>query len=361
MGLKDSYQLQGEYSGLPLDEMLAKAQAATEKALALDDRLAEAYTSLAGIKQARNDLEGAEATYLRALELNPNYATAYDWYGYFLSEIVDRPQEALALHRKSLELNPLSAAVIVNVGEDLSNLGRFDEALTWYENALEVDPGYAEGYWAIAIHYWFVSGRLDEAVVWFAKGVSLDPGAPTLPAWLGWLFMDFGDPGKAESWINRSIELGPERFWPNWAMQLLHLYRGNDAAALEYGRKVFAIFPFEWPVLALLRDHALRAGRYMEARALYKEVFPKLLNEDDHKLGAENYRAAIDLALVLSRAGEQERADLLLNRSLQQIQTLPRLDYYCYGIADVQIHALRGDKLKALSSRRKAIDEGGRT
>ncbi|MEE8166213.1 MAG: hypothetical protein V3T64_11630, partial [Myxococcota bacterium] len=62
----------------------------------------------------------------------------------------------------------------------------------------------------------------------------------------------------------------------------------------------------------------------------------------------------------LSKTGEQERADLLLNRSFQCIQTLPRLSWTGYGIADVEIYALRGDNQKALSALRKAIDEGWR-
>jgi tetratricopeptide (TPR) repeat protein len=118
--------------------------------------------------------------------------------------------------------------------------------------------------------------------------------------------------------------------------------------------------PEFWMAVALLRNHELRAGRYPEARALYEEIFPELLNEDDPKLGVANYQIAIDLALVLSRAGEQERADLLLNRSLQHIQTHQRLGWFGYQIADVQIYALQGDKRKALSALRQAIDEGWR-
>jgi hypothetical protein len=70
--------------------------------------------------------------------------------------------------------------------------------------------------------------------------------------------------------------------------------------------------------------------------------------------------AAIDLALVSSKAGDQGHADLLLNRSLGHIQTLPRLVLPSYEIPDVQIYALRGDKQKALSALRQAIDEGWR-
>ena len=86
VGLADSYILQEQYSGLPLDETLTKAQAATDKALALDDRLAEPYTSLGGIEEFRNDYEAAEAAYQRALELNPNYVTAYHWYSILLRD-----------------------------------------------------------------------------------------------------------------------------------------------------------------------------------------------------------------------------------------------------------------------------------
>ena len=59
-------------------------------------------------------------------------------------------------------------------------------------------------------------------------------------------------------------------------------------------------------------------------------------------------------------AGEQQRADRLLDRSLQQIQLIPRLGNNGYGIADVQIHAIRGERQKALSALRTAIDEGWR-
>jgi hypothetical protein len=142
-------------------------------------------------------------------------------------------------------------------------------------------------------------------------------------------------------------------------MHTLHLYRGDETAALDYARKVFALDPRSVPFL--LRDHELRAGRYAEARALYEKGYPELLKDDDPKVGSINYQAAIDLALVLAKSGEQDRADLLLSRSLQYIQTVPRRGEDGYGIADAQIYALRGDKQKALLALRQAIDEGWRS
>jgi hypothetical protein len=85
-----------------------------------------------------------------------------------------------------------------------------------------------------------------------------------------------------------------------------------------------------------------------------------LLTEGDPTVDGSNLLAAIDLALVSSKAGDQGHADLLLNRSLGHIQTRPRLVLHSYQIPDVQIYALRGDKQKALSALQQAIDEGWR-
>jgi tetratricopeptide (TPR) repeat protein len=239
-------------------------------------------------------------------------------------------------------------------------VGQFDESLAWYRKLIEIDPDFAGSYRMIGFHYWNAEGQLDEAVRWTRKSVSVDPGNPHTVASLGRLFLDLGDLDRAEYWIERSIELAPESFLPNLAMQLFHLHLGDEAAALDYARKSHANFPrapFAW---SHLRNHALRAGRYSEARGLYEKSFPELLNEGDPTIDGSNWGAAIGLALVLSRTGEQEHADLLLNRSFQHIQTLPRLGLGGHWISDVQIYALRGDKQKALSALRQAIDEGWR-
>jgi adenylate cyclase len=360
VGLADGYVWQSIYGGLTPVEILEKAQAAADKALELDDRSGEAYASIGSIKQERGDRDGAEKAYRRALQLSPNYIAALDWYGQFLLQ-EGQADEALRFHRKAAELDPLSATNLENIGRDLSHMDRSEEALLWFKKALEVDPGYAVGYSSIADHYHFALGRLDEAFIWAAKGASLDRGDPLAPAFLGWLFLDLGDLDRAESWINRSLELGPEGNWPNFSLGLLHLYR-NDEAALGYGRRALKKPPFDnWVALNLVRDHELGEGRYAEARALYEKANPELLNEGDPKVIGRNLGAAIDLALVLTKTGEQERADLLLDRSLEEIQTISRLGASGYWIADVLIHALKGDKEKALSTLREAIDEGWRS
>ena len=238
VGLADSYQLQEEYSGLPLDETIAKAQAAVDRALALDDRLAEAYTSLGGIEHSRNDYEAAEAAYQRSLELNPNYVTTYHWYSILLNDPLGRRRgEAFELIKKAAELDPRSPVILQNLGVGYAMVGRFDESLAWYRKSIEVDPDFPGGYRWVGLHYRFAAGQLDEAVRWFRKSVSVDPGNPGDNASLGWIFLDLGDLDRAKYWSERSMELAPESFLPNFVMHVLHWYRGDEAAALDYARR----------------------------------------------------------------------------------------------------------------------------
>ncbi len=365
VGLADAHAQNVNLLGIPENEMSVKSEVLLQRALELDDQLGEAYAVLAWIQNRKNDLEGAQENYRRALELDPNSARTYSGYADLMNDL-RRLEESLTLRRKAVELDPLSAVMIQRVGWGLAALGRFDEALSWYEKAFDVDPGFSWNLWNIGAHHWLISGQYGEAIRWLRKASSSDSGDPFNPASLGRLFLDLGDSDQAEYWIHRSIEAHPESVVSNNAMLLLHLYQGDEAAGLEYGRKSFAIDKNDVEgvmAVELLGDHEIRAGRYSKARDLYAERFPEWLREDDLKIndGNRSYRAAINLALILSNTGEQDRADLLLNRSLQYIETHPRLSWDGYGIADVKIYALRGEKQKALSTLRQAIDEGWRS
>jgi TolB-like protein/Tfp pilus assembly protein PilF len=360
IGLADTYVRLARWSRAPTAETLLKAQAATDKALELNDRLGEAYNSLAQIKQQRGDFNGAEAAYQHALELNPNYATAYEWYGILLRGRLDRVEESLPMYLKAAELDPLSARILAGVGIALEFQGQFEEALAWYERAYENDPMQDMVSLRMGGYHWSVLGELDQAVVWFRRAAFIDPDYSGNIAPLGDVFLDLGDSDKAAYWIERSIEIDPE--WLNGmvSMSYLHLYRNDEAAAVNQARKALAVSPRDWGSFNLLRSYELSAGRYAEARTLYKETYPELLSDDDPTVGRMNFEPAVDLALVLFNTGEKGRADMLLEKSLRYIRTKPRFGKNGYGLTDVQIYALQGDRQKALSTLQHAIDEGWR-
>ena len=128
-GLADCYVLLAEYTLLPSKDVLPKAREAAVKALELDDELAEAHASLAAVKVDHEwDWRGAEQELRRAIELNPGYATAHQWYAELLSQ-EGRHNEAIAEIKRPQELDPLSLIVNTIEGRILVFAGLTDQAI----------------------------------------------------------------------------------------------------------------------------------------------------------------------------------------------------------------------------------------
>ena len=376
VGLGDSYRLRELRLGVPFYQVLdigdPLIESTIQKALELDDQLGEAYTSLGAINRMKRDFSAAEASYQRAISLSPNYPTTYHFYANMTRDVLDNPGEALALHSKASELDPLSAGYIRNMGTDLEMLGRFDEALERYQKSIEVNPNYADGFWKIGGHHWLVSGRLDTAVSWFEKSIVLNPGNPNTYSRLGLVLLDLGDIDKATSWLQRFAGPKPDNPMFNLAMQLLLIHQSDRAAVVKYGRTQASASAQSWSriqtsfrpylrkALSILRDQELAAGRTQVARTIYSEAYPDLFSSTALQIDNSNYGPAIDLALILTMTGEHERADLLLALSLQHVKTMPRLGLAGHGISDVHIYALQGKDQKALLALQDAVDQGWR-
>lgn len=142
-GLADAYMIIANYGLKSREETFQRAKAILQKALAIDDTLAEAHTSLAFIKAFYDhDNLGAEAEFKRAIELNPNYATAHHWYSEFLVTL-GRNEESMAEIRRAQELDPLSPAINATLGERLYYARQYDEAIKQSRKTLEITPNFA--------------------------------------------------------------------------------------------------------------------------------------------------------------------------------------------------------------------------
>lgn len=143
--LADSYALLGSTPSdvLPRQEAMERARAAALRALALDDMLAEAHTSLAFVKMHYDwQWDEAELEFQRAIELDPGYATAHHWYAYCL--VARRRYEAsIAAIRRAHDLDPLSVIISSDVAEIYYFAGRYDDAIRQARQTLEMDPSFA--------------------------------------------------------------------------------------------------------------------------------------------------------------------------------------------------------------------------
>src|SRR5437016_1836315 len=167
-GLADAYALLPVYGNLPAGESLPKAREAAQKALSLDDRLAEAHTALGGVLNYYDyDFAGAEREYKRAIELNPNYATAHQWYGELLTHL-GRHEESLAEMRRALQIDPLSLIINRAEGESYLFARRYDEAIAQLRRTIELEPNFATAHDTLGSAYQ-IKGDYADGVAEFVK------------------------------------------------------------------------------------------------------------------------------------------------------------------------------------------------
>ena len=129
-GLADAYAVLPNYSQTPGKEAYAKAEAAAEKALEIDDNLAEAHISLANVRVWHRWGNGAEPEFKRGLELNPNYSTGHQWSSIYLS-VIGRNGEAIAEMEKAKELDPFSIIINIEVGCPYLYSKRYEQAIEY--------------------------------------------------------------------------------------------------------------------------------------------------------------------------------------------------------------------------------------
>lgn len=171
-GLADSHALLVVYGAVPPNEWMPKAKLAAQKSLALDENLAEGHASLGQILAYYDfDLEGADREYQRAIQLNPNYATAHQWRGENLTTL-RRFDEGLAEARRALELDPLSLINNRVYGDCLVDAHRFDEAIAQYKKTLELDPNFPTTHYFLGRAY-EGKGDYDNAVAEYTKSAEI--------------------------------------------------------------------------------------------------------------------------------------------------------------------------------------------
>jgi eukaryotic-like serine/threonine-protein kinase len=223
-GLADSYLVQGWIGQLPPKEIYPKARGAATKALELDDTLAEAHNALATIKRDYDwDFSGAEREYKRAIELNPSYATAHQWYAELLVAL-GRNQECLAQMDRAQQLDPLSS--VINGEKGITLLwaaGRADQALEQLQKSREMDPNFAHVHWQLGLVY-LSKGEPAEAGVEFQKATTLSPGITIYKGGLGHVYASTGRTADARKLLKELNELSKQRYVSG--LDLASIYAG---------------------------------------------------------------------------------------------------------------------------------------
>jgi TolB-like protein/Tfp pilus assembly protein PilF len=183
-GLADSYALDLDYKGAPVFEGMERAKAEARKAIALDETLAEAHTSLGWVTFIYDwDWAAAEQQFRRAVELNPRYSTAHQWYSWFLAAM-GRFEESLEHGRTAAELDPASVSIRRSMGWLQYYARQHDGALDNLRRGLAMDPTAAETHRLLGLVY-LQQGSLDEAAAAFKEALANSPNDSLALAGLG--------------------------------------------------------------------------------------------------------------------------------------------------------------------------------
>jgi len=237
VGLADSYVLMPLYgAGTPQDSN-PKAKTAAEKALQIDDRLAEAHTSLAEIFCFDLDLLRAVPEFERAIELNPNYPTAHQWYGSSALTSLGRFDQAIAEVERAIALDPLSLVINSDLGNSYYRARRYDEAIKQLRKTIDLDPNFYYAHWNLGSAL-KAKGDVAGAIEQYEKARALNED----PSMLGLLGNAYAGAGRKDEAIKIRDELeaiSKQRYVSAYSFALVYLGLGDKDEAIRRLQKSY--------------------------------------------------------------------------------------------------------------------------
>ncbi len=278
-GLADSYALLCDIGVVPPVAEMPKAKSAAQKAVDIDPNLAEGYTSRAFVKLAYDwDWLGAESDFKKAIELNPKYATAHQWYASYLVQMgkLDRAKHEI---EQAQQLDPLSPIISSNAGFYSYLQRNYDDAIKQYQQTLEMD----NQFW-VAHHYlglaYAKKGMHREAIDelrLLLKSPGTGPikdGAieadPEVSASLGFVLANAGQTNEADEILRRLKALSNKRYVSPLYLAIVATGLKNNDLAIDY---LISAFANRHPGLVLIRIDPIFDGLRNDRR--FQELVKK--------------------------------------------------------------------------------------
>jgi DNA-binding winged helix-turn-helix (wHTH) protein/TolB-like protein/Flp pilus assembly protein TadD len=259
VGLADTYTLLSFFTLAAPHDAFPKAKVAAEKALAIDNTLAEAYTALGQFKAYYEwDWNGAEDEFQKGIALNPNYPLLHHWRSLNLIAM-GRMDEARAAMRRALELDPLLLVTNVNLGRIDYYEGRYDQAIKQYQRALELDKDFMRTHLRLGLAY-VQQGRHHEALAEYNKALEIAGDTPQIRAHIAHVMAVSGKRSEALAGLTELQERAKRQYVPPYDIALIYIGLGEKDKAFAWLEKAYNDHSTEMiyfkvePLLAPLRS-----------------------------------------------------------------------------------------------------------
>lgn len=259
-GLADSYIGLTFYNFGAPHETMPKAKDAAMNALSIDSALAEAHTSLAHVLMNYDwNWVQAEKEFKLAMQLNPDYATAHQWYAIHYLTALDRLAEALEEMKRALQLEPTSLVMNSFMGATLYYAGRYEEALEQCRRTIEMDPNFAVAHWHIGLVY-EQKEMFDEAIAEFQTAITLSGGSPLLKASLGHAYAKAKRTEEATKVLAELNELSKHRYVSSYERAAITVALGDGRQSFQWLERAYEEHSFHmvylkvWPQFSIVRS-----------------------------------------------------------------------------------------------------------
>jgi TolB-like protein/predicted Zn-dependent protease len=360
-GLADANLLLVSYGNQSPEQGRQQAEAALSRALALDDRLGEAYASLGLLRAHSGERLAAEQAYRHAISLNPEYSMAYMWLGNLLNG-EGRLREAIQAFRRARELDPLHPVISTNLGGALMSIGDYDGGMALFESALERSPDSDTllrqmSKWAG--HY----GQLTDMMRYADAALAAAPDGPMnlLAQARAWQWL--GEAEIAQSWLERAEDRGQDNVMVFYGRASFYLEAGRPAELASLAEAALAASPpassgtyadrmrLMWAGIGRVLLHDYDGGANLLERALVS---------DEARRSREDLPALTYLAMAYRQSARESEADRVLAQCRTIIEQArdegmddPRLDIFA-AVVDAQ----SGAPSAALEALTRAVDRG---
>ena len=239
-GLADAYALLGSSpnDGLPPNEAMPKAKAAAQKALQLDDGLAEAHASFAYINMVYDwNWASAEKEFKRAIEINPNYAGAHEWYAEFLAA-QGRESEALSEMKRARDADPLLVLMHAAVAEALYYSRRYDDVISQCQQTLELDPDYPIAHFHLGRAY-MAKNMYPQAIAEYQKAQATLGETPAIVMAIGYANAKSGNRAAARKALEELRAQSKRRYVPALYFGAIYIGLGDLDAGMSWLEKAY--------------------------------------------------------------------------------------------------------------------------
>ncbi len=232
-GLADSYNAMGYSSFISPKEAFPKALEAATKAIQLDSTLAEPHASIGFCKFYYDwDWAAAEQEFRIAISLNPNYALAYKWYGYYLTAM-ERYDEADIILNKAAGLDPLSVPIRTDIGFSLYYRRNYDEAIKKLQEALQMNPKYPLAHLWLGRSYQ-AKKMYPQAIDEFKSALLVTPNWPVGLAQIGNVYGVSGNKMEGQRTLDTLLSISVKQFVTAYGMALVYVGLNRNDQALQW-------------------------------------------------------------------------------------------------------------------------------